>query len=100
MENEVADIRESVAILRVGLQEDLGKSIELASGAGGNLENIRAALQVFWFFFFSKVHFLQLFIPGTHGQEKVWDRGLKEWESLKNPSSPGKTKEVLHHPPL
>ncbi len=48
MDIEIAEIRDSVAILRVGLQNDLEKSLDLVGGAGGQLENIHEALQVLW----------------------------------------------------
>ncbi len=44
-----AEIRDSAAILRVGLHKDLEKSLDLVAGAGGQLENIHEALQVLWF---------------------------------------------------
>jgi hypothetical protein len=40
-------ISASVAILRVGLQSDLERSLELVAGAGGKLKYIHEALQVF-----------------------------------------------------
>ena len=46
MENEIAEIRDSVAILRVGLQSDLETSLDFMGGAGGPLDNIHEALQV------------------------------------------------------
>jgi hypothetical protein len=46
MDNEIGEIRDSVAILRVGLQKDLEKSLDLVGGAGGQLDNIHEALQV------------------------------------------------------
>jgi hypothetical protein len=49
MEQEIGEIRDSVAILRVGLQTDLEKSLDLVGGAGGQLENIHEALQVLLF---------------------------------------------------